>query len=44
MEKKYHVGYGGETYIRKYGEILCNVINKTAERMKIRKILNDNIE
>lgn len=37
--KKYHIGYGGEIYLRKYGEITANITNKTAERMKYKNLV-----
>lgn len=34
---KYHVGYGAETYFRRFGDVCVYVINKNKER-KLNKI------
>ena len=36
---KGHCGYGGETYSRKYGEFITDVVDKSSYRQKIRQLL-----
>lgn len=42
--KKYLVGYGEEVYLRKYGEIYSNLVNKNLERKLNKLDINEEYE
>lgn len=40
----FNSGYGGETYLKKYGEVLYPVINVKKERQQIKRYILDFLE